>query len=270
MMEYGRESSRSVEVGTLSWVPPRLFSDRITPELVPVDRSTLAGIRNPSQLRSWSPISGLKQATDLRREACYLCIGWAMMLESPMATNIGRRRISDHRESARHYAFAADRGYAEGRRGPGILCADGRDTAKDDREAARLYKLAADQGNAVAQVSLGVFYENGLGGLLKDDREAARLYKLAADQGNATGQAYLGVFYETGRGGLPKDDREAARLYKRAADQGNAAGQAYLGMFYEQGRGGLPKDDREAARLFKLAADQGNAYAQAGLKRLAP
>ena len=159
---------------------------------VPADTSTVAGIRNPSHFRSWPPLAGLKQATDFGREACYLCIGWAMMLlESPMATNIGRRRIMDHRESARHYEFAADRGYAEGRRDPGILCADGRDVTKDDREAARLYKLAADQGDAVAQVSLGVFYENGLGGLPKDDREAARLFKLAADQGNAYGQAGL-------------------------------------------------------------------------------
>jgi TPR repeat protein len=53
--------------------------------------------------------------------------------------------------------------------------------------------------------------------LPKDDREAARLYRLAADQGNAAGQAYLGIFYEQGRGGLPKDDREAARLYKLAS-----------------------------------------------------
>jgi TPR repeat protein len=83
-------------------------------------------------------------------------------------------------------------------------------------------------------------------------------------------QVSLGVFYEAGRGGLPKNDREAARLYKLAADQGNAAGEAYLGIFYEEGRGGLRKDDREASRLFKLAADQGNVYARAGLKRLAP
>ena len=100
---------------------------------------------------------------------------------------------------------------------------DGRGVPKDDREAARLYGLAADQGNALAQVSLGVFYENGRGGLPSDDREAARLYKLAADQGNATGQTYLGVFYETGRGGVPKEDREAARLYKLAADQGQCS-----------------------------------------------
>jgi TPR repeat protein len=61
-----------------------------------------------------------------------------------------------------------------------------------------------------------------------DDREAARLYKLAADQGNAAAQAYLGIFYEQGRGGLPKDDREAAHLYKLAADQGNVYAQAGL------------------------------------------
>ena len=56
---------------------------------------------------------------------------------------------------------------------------------QDECEAARLYKLAADKGHAGAQVNLGVFYEQGRGGLLKDDREAARLFKLAADQGNA-------------------------------------------------------------------------------------
>jgi TPR repeat protein len=108
-----------------------------------------------------------------------------------MATNIGRRRIMDHRESARHYEFAADRGYAEGRRDPGILCADGRDVTKDDREAARLFKLAADQGNATGQANLGVFYESGRG-CRKDDREAARLYKRAADQGNAAGRPISG------------------------------------------------------------------------------
>ena len=56
----------------------------------------------------------------------------------------------------------------------------------DDREAARLYKLAADQGYVRAQARLGLFYENGRGGLARDDREAARFYKFAADQGDAT------------------------------------------------------------------------------------
>jgi TPR repeat protein len=73
----------------------------------------------------------------------------------------------------------------------------------------------------VAQFSLGVFYENGRGGLAKDDREAARLYKLAADRGFPQAQNNLGVFYENGRGGLAKDEREAARLFRLSAEQGN-------------------------------------------------
>ena len=116
-----------------------------------------------------------------------------------------------------------------------------------------------------AQNNLGVFYEQGRGGLPKDEREAARLYKLAADQGNARAQANLGLFYSEGRGGLPKDDREAARLFKLAADQGDAGGRGDLGFFYSEGRGGLPKDEREAARLYKLAAEQGNAFGQVNL-----
>ena len=66
------------------------------------------------------------------------------------------------------------------------------EAGKNGKLAARLYKLASDQGNALAQVNLGVLYENGRGGLPKNDREAARLYKLAADQGDAGGQSISG------------------------------------------------------------------------------
>jgi len=51
---------------------------------------------------------------------------------------------------------------------------------------------------------------------------------LAADKGNALGQANLGVFYENGRGGIPRDEREALRLCELAADQGNEFAQAAL------------------------------------------
>jgi TPR repeat protein len=101
---------------------------------------------------------------------------------------------------------------------------------------------------------------------IKDYDKARGFYEKAAGLGYATAQTALGVFYQNGRGGLPKNDQEAARLYKLAADQGDAFGQLNLGVFYENGRGGLPKNDQEAARLLKLAADQGNVYAQSYLK----
>ena len=98
----------------------------------------------------------------------------------------------------------------------------------DERETARHLKLAADQGDAEAQFNLGVFYEQGLGGLPQDDGEAARYYRLAADRGFAPAKSPLAGFYAGGRGGLPQNDREAARLYKLAPDQGVAEAQAAL------------------------------------------
>src|SRR5262249_31883770 len=99
------------------------------------------------------------------------------------------------------------------------------------------YKLAADQGDAQAQNNLGLFYEEGRGGLQKDDREATRLYKLSADQGNADGQYNLGVNYRDGLGGVSKDDREAARLFKLSADHGSYVAQGNLGVMYANGWG---------------------------------
>jgi Sel1 repeat len=133
-----------------------------------------------------------------------------------MATYIGRRRFIDGRDASRF--FAPDQAYGEGQRDLGA--------PRDDGEAARLYKLAADRGNASAQVRLGVFYEDGRGGLPKDDRESRAPLQACRRPGNAAGRAYLWVFHETGRGGLPKDDREAARLYKLAAESFSDVGSA--------------------------------------------
>ena len=70
----------------------------------------------------------------------------------------------------------------------------------------------------------------------KDYPEAARLYRLSADQGNAYAQAILGIFYEQGRGGLPEDEREAARLYRLAADQGITRAQSALRRLLPQAK----------------------------------
>ena len=65
----------------------------------------------------------------------------------------------------------------------------------------RWYRLAADQGNALAQLKLGLKYDNGEG-VLKDEDEAVRWYRLAADQGDAGAQFMLGVMYDNGEGVL--------------------------------------------------------------------
>ncbi|TPG55865.1 sel1 repeat family protein [Roseomonas nepalensis] len=141
------------------------------------------------------------------------------------------------------------------------------DKGGDARAAARLYRAAADEGYPLAQVNLGVMYENGEGGLGRDDREAARLYRLAADQSYPAGQASLGTFLLAGRGGLRRNEAEAARLWRLAADGGNAQAQNNLGKLYAEGQGGLRRDMNEAARLWRLAAEGGVAEARNNLRR---
>ena len=62
---------------------------------------------------------------------------------------------------------------------PGASPREWRGCPQDYAAALTWYRRAADQGHAGAPCNLGVFYEQGLGGLPKDDREAARLFKLA-------------------------------------------------------------------------------------------
>lgn len=77
--------------------------------------------------------------------------------------------------------------------------------------------LALEPTDAKIALHFGRAFEKA--GTFAAKREAARLYKIAADQGFALGENNLGVFYENGYGGLPKDLNEAARLFRLAADQ---------------------------------------------------
>ena len=65
--------------------------------------------------------------------------------------------------------------------------------------AAKLYRISADQGDALAQVSLGVMYDNGQG-VTKDYKKAVKWYRLSADQGDADAQINLGLMYVNGQG----------------------------------------------------------------------
>ena len=80
---------------------------------------------------------------------------------------------------------------------------------QDYAEALRLCRPLAEKGAAVAQTTLGIMYERGLGGLAQDDAEAVKWYRKAAEQGVAYAQDRLALMYRQGRGGLPQDYAEA-------------------------------------------------------------
>lgn len=61
------------------------------------------------------------------------------------------------------------------------------------------FQVKAEAGDPVAQLKLGMAYEDG-NGVAQKDSEAVKWYRKAAEQGNATAQNDLGLMYWSGRG----------------------------------------------------------------------
>jgi TPR repeat protein len=121
----------------------------------------------------------------------------------------------------------------------------------------------ANAGNAWCQRMIGIYFDNGDGGLTKDPSEAVKWYRKAADQGYVDGQLRLAGCYFEGTG-VEKDPVEAAKWFRKAADQGNAGAQSIIGSLFLEGIG-VEKDPAEAVKWCRKAADQGRAEAQAHL-----
>ena len=85
----------------------------------------------------------------------------------------------------------------------GIAAYDRGDYATVFRE----WRTVANQGDSIAQLMLGLMYQDGTGAT-KDSGEAAKGYRKAAEQGNAWAQFNLGVMCNEGEG-VPQDDAEA-------------------------------------------------------------
>ena len=65
----------------------------------------------------------------------------------------------------------------------------------DYASAFREFRALAEQGHAIAQIALGIMYDNGEG-VPENDRQAVFWYRKAAEQGNARAQFNLGLMYE--------------------------------------------------------------------------
>lgn len=124
------------------------------------------------------------------------------------------------------------------------------------------YRKAAEQGNARAQYNLGLAYGNGES-VPKNLTQANVWFRKAADQGDALAQSNLAVNYEHGIG-VQQDYLQAADWYRKAAEQGLAEAQYGLAFLYLNGKG-VPKDDSEASKWMLKAAEQGETKAQFNL-----
>ena len=168
----------------------------------------------------------------------------------------------------------------------------------DYPESLGCLQKAAALGSAKALYSVGVFYNNGWGGvknpelaqkyfaaaepeLLKlaeqNDAEAqwnvaylknskiwlkraVNNFRAAAARGDAEAQIQLGKFYEIGYG-VNRDLAEAMKWYRKANEQGHPEAAFFIGVLYANGLGVKPNHE-EAMKWFHIAAERGYTRAE--------
>jgi len=155
-----------------------------------------------------------------------------------------------------------------------------------------LMAAEAEKGNAGAMLTLGTFYEQGVG-IARNYTKALEWYEKSAKAGQAEAYYNVGVCYDIGMG-VSADTAKALQNYQKAADMGMAlamyklstifisgigtardaakgiawlekgagAGMAVaandLGAIYLSGLLGKKKDEKKALSLFMQAADLGS------------
>jgi len=110
------------------------------------------------------------------------------------------------------------------------------------REAMRLYREAKSEATPSEEKA-------------SKYAEALQFLQSSAEAGNANAQEQLGLFHEQGMGGLPKDIMKATEWLERAAAGGSTRAQARLGLLYMMDEV-VPQDLPKAKALLTMAAEQ--------------
>ncbi len=157
----------------------------------------------------------------------------------------------NYQAAARHYAKAADAGYADAQDTLGVLFATGRGVVKDPQRAFDLLNRAASGSSPGGMNDLGVMYSNGLF-VKADPAKALDWFEKAIEAGNSFGLAEAGVMYFNGRG-APRDYNAAAQYFQQAADLGDGYSLKFLAIMYERGLLGTPDPGKAAALRLQAA-----------------
>ena len=98
----------------------------------------------------------------------------------------------------------------------------------------------------------------------EDFKESFKYFHRSAVQGDALAQLLLGLMYDEGKGVL-QDHAEAVKWYSLSAELGNASAQSNLGLMYAEGQG-VTQDFVLAYMWFNLASSNGSTNGLEGLK----
>ena len=133
---------------------------------------------------------------------------------------------------------------------------------RDDVRSLELVHKSSEMGSRYGQLTLGVLYDDGRGGLVQDRNQALALYQQAAAQGLDGAQHCLGSLHLRNRN-FP----EALRLYQLAAAQGYPMALYRVAECHERGWG-ITEDMDKAICWYRLAQAAGSKLAENKLKRL--
>lgn len=164
------------------------------------------------------------------------------------------------------FSKAADRGYPPAIVALGSMYERGKGTPKDATKAFELYKKASDLGSAPGHYALSRAYSAGIG-VEKNLTEASTLLRKAADMGNEAAQVTIGVQYMQGLGGMSKNQEEALVWFRKAAEKNYPSALYQLGAAYESGAG-VGMDIGTASDYYTKAAKGGLKDAEVALSRL--
>ena len=112
--------------------------------------------------------------------------------------------------------------------------------AKEYDRARALFDQACTGGNAEGCSSLGVMFNNGIGGA-QDKEQARTLFDQACIDGSAKGCSNLGVVFNNGDG-VAQDNVRALALHKQACTGGFVKGCDMADAMFDNGTGGAVKD----------------------------
>ena len=129
-------------------------------------------------------------------------------------------------------------------------------TARNYSKALEWYGKAAKAGQAEGHFNVGVCYEIGMG-TASDMGKAIMNYQAAADLGLPLAMYKLAAIYISGNG-AGKDAAKGITYLEKAADAGMAVAASELGLVYLSGLLGQKKDEKKALAMFTKAADLGN------------
>lgn len=158
-------------------------------------------------------------------------------------------------------AFALMAGEAEKGNGNAMLTLgrfyeQGVGIARNYTKAKEWYGKAAQAGHPEGHYNVGVCFEVGMG-TAGDMVKAVQSYQKAADLGLAVAMVKLSSVYISGNG-APKDTARAISWLDKAAGAGMASAANELGLIYLSGLLGQKKDEKKALSMFNRAATLGS------------